>query len=101
MTGSQPQCEGRSEVRQPAATNRISWTREDATETYTGWVSDVATSSIAFVPPTRYQPAPGEAIELTFNAGSQSPHYQRVRVARTTPHDRYFSLVACQTEPPE
>ena len=101
MTDSRPRREARSEARQPAATNRISWMREDASEAYSGWVSDVATSSIAFVTPTRYQPASGEAIVLTFDAGSQSPQYRSVRVVRTAPHDRFLSLVACRNEPDE
>lgn len=90
--------ERRSEVRRRARAERISWARKDAAKTSTGWVSDVSTSGISFVTPTRDLPAPGEAIELTLNAGGRSPRHQSVRVARTAPRDRLFSLVACRTD---
>ena len=92
------QQERRSEGRRRCAPTRIAWARDDATRTCTGWVSDVATCSIAFLTPTRDLPAPGEVIELTLNAGSPLPQHHSVRVARTTPHDRFFSLVACRTD---
>ena len=90
--------ERRSEVRRRAPAERISWTREDAAKISTGWVSDVATSSISFVTPTRDLPMPGETIELTLNSSGQIPRHRSVRVARTAPHDRLFSLVACHTD---
>jgi hypothetical protein len=49
------------------------------------------------VTPKRDTPRPGESIELTFDVGTSAEHYQSVLVARTAPHDRFFSLVACQT----
>lgn len=97
MTESKSRQERRSEVRRRAPAARISWTREDAARTCSGWVNDVAPSSISFVTPNRDLPAPGEAIELTWNAGGPSPQYHSLRVARTAPHDRLFSLVACRT----
>ena len=42
---------------------------------------------------------PGEAIELTFDVGTKVERYQAVQVARTAPHDRFFSIVACQKLP--
>ena len=101
MTESRHQQERRAEVRRSMPARRVSWTRENATRTVTGWASDIANNSIAFVTPTRYQPASGEAIELTFDAGSQSPQYRSVRVVRTAPHDQFLSLVACRNEPDE
>lgn len=99
MTESRREQERRSEGRRCAPAHRISWTRENATRTCTGWVSNVAASGIAFVTPTRDQPAPGEAIELTFDPGSRSPRHRRVRVARTAPYDRFMSIVGCRNEP--
>ncbi len=90
--------ERRCDLRQGAPAERIWWAREDAAKTSTGWVSDVATSSISFITPTRDLPVPGEAIELTLHAGSRLPQHRSVRVARTAPHDRLFSLVACHTD---
>ena len=90
--------ERRSEVRLPASAERISWARKDAVSTTGGWLSDVATSSISFVTPTRDSPVPGDAIELTLNASGRSPQHRSVRVARTAPHDRLLSLVACRTD---
>ena len=101
MTESWQPLERRSEPRRVVAARRVSWAREDATRTCTGWVSDVATSSVAFVTPTRDRPAPGEAIVLTLDAGGRSPRHHSVRVVRTEPHDRLFSLVACRTEATE
>ncbi|MGB2984956.1 MAG: hypothetical protein WBE26_03655 [Phycisphaerae bacterium] len=98
MTELTHQQERRSEVRRCAPATRVSWAREDATKTCTGWVSDIATSSISFVTPTRDRPTPGEPIELTLNAGSQLPQHHAVRVARTESHDQLFSLVACRTD---
>ncbi len=97
MTEPTHQHERRSEVRRRAPATRISWAREDAANICTGWVSDIATSSIAFVTPTREKPNPGEMILLTLNAGSRSPQHRMVQVARTSPHDQLFSLVACRT----
>lgn len=90
--------ERRSEVRKRAPAERISWAKEDATKTSTGWVSDVATSSISFVTPTRDLPVPGETIELTLNGNGPLPLHRSVRVTRTAPHDRLFSLVTCRTD---
>ncbi len=101
MSESGQQPERRSEVRRRAPARHISWTPENATRTYTAWVSDVAESSIAFVTPTRDRPAPGEAIELTFDPGGSAPRYREVRVARTAPYDRFFSIVGCRYEPAE
>ena len=98
MTESCNRQERRSEVRQRVPANRISWTRENAAKAFTGWVSDVATSNIAFVTPTRDQPTLGEMIELTLDPQSRSPRHRSVRVTRTAPHDRFFSLVACRNE---
>jgi len=96
MTTSRPKREQRSEVRRRIPTCRIAWTRPDATHAFSGWVSDMADSSVSFVTPTRDTPKPGEAIELTFDVGTAAEHYQSVQVARTAPHDRFFSLVACE-----
>ena len=98
MTQPVPQQEQRSEMRRRAPADRLSWTRENATKTFTGWVSDVATSSIAFVTPTRDRPDLGEAIELTLDSGSQYPRRRAVRVARTALHDGLFSIVACRND---
>ena len=99
MTEPKPQPERRIEPRLRGAADRISWTRKNATRTCTGWISNTAASSIAFVAPTRDQPVLGETIELTFGPGSSFPQHQRVRVVRTTRHDRFFSLVGCKKEP--
>jgi hypothetical protein len=96
MTISRRKGEQRSEVRRRVPTCRIAWTRPDATHAFTGWISDVADSSVSFVTPTRDIPKPGEAIELTFDAGMQNERYRAVQVARTAPYDRFFSVVACQ-----
>lgn len=98
MTEPTHQYERRSELRRRAPATRISWAREGAAKICTGWVSDVATSSIAFVTPTREKPNPGETILLTLKAGSRSPQHHTVRVAHTSPHDQLFSLVACRTD---
>ena len=99
MTMSGQTSEQRSEVRRRVPTSRIAWTRLDATRAFTGWVSDIAESSVSFVTPTRDTPRPGEAIELTFDVGTEVERYQAVQVARTAPHDRFFSIVACQKLP--
>ena len=86
----------RSQPRRRTPANRVSWTRENADRVCTGWVSDVATSSVAFVTATRDQPAPGEALELTLGATGPHPQYRHVRVARLAPFDSRFTLVACR-----
>ncbi len=101
MTRSRPRGDQRLEVRRRVPTYRIAWTRPDATHAFTGWVSDVAESSVSFVTPTRVMPKRGEAIELTFDVGTKAERYQSAQVARTAPHDRFFSLVACQKMPGE
>lgn len=100
MTEPTHQDERRSEIRRRAPATRISWAREGAAKTCTGWVSDVAASSIAFVTPTREKPSAGEVIELTLGATGRSPQHRSVRVAHTLPHDQLFSLVACRTYAP-
>lgn len=97
MTARRRPEEKRSETRRRVPTCRIAWTRPDGTKAFGGWVSDVAESSVSFVTPKRDTPRPGESIELTFDVGTSAEHYQSVLVARTAPHDRFFSLVACQT----
>ncbi len=99
---SEPQSprERRSEVRRRVPAKRISWTRESGAETCSGWMSDVASSSVAFVAPTRNLPAIGEAIELTFDAQSIHPRHRSARVARTARQVRFFSVVACRTQMP-
>lgn len=101
MTNARHQQDKRSEVRYRAPADRVSWTGETATRTVAGWVSNVATSGIAFVTPTREQPAPGETIEVTFGAGGPTPQHRTVRVAHTAPYDRFFSVVGCRNEPAE
>lgn len=101
MTTSGRKGEQRSEVRRHVATSRIAWTRPDAAKAFTGWVSEIAESSVSFVTPTRDIPRPGEALELTFDVGTQVERYQFVQVARTARHDRFFSIVACQKMPGE
>ena len=90
--------ERRSETRHGPAPERISWAHMHAERICTAWIRDVAASSLAFLTPTRDEPAPGETLELTFGAGGPSPQHLRMRVARTSPYDRFFSLVACQTD---
>ena len=101
MTGQASQQERRAEVRRGACADRISWLRDQATRTHTGWINDVAASSIAFVTPTRDKPSPGEAVELTFGTGSRAPQRRWVRVTSTVPYDRFFSLIGCRDEPPK
>ncbi|MGB2988133.1 MAG: hypothetical protein WBE26_19875 [Phycisphaerae bacterium] len=101
MTEPGHQQERRSEMRHHTSQDRLSWVREKEDVSHTGWVSNVAESSIAFVTPTRDQPTPGEAIELTFGFGSQSRQHQRVRVTRTVPYDQFFSIVGCRSESAE
>ena len=101
MTGPRCQQERRAEVRRGAPADRLSWMRDQATRMHTGWVNDVAASSIAFVTPTRDKPSPGEAVELTFGTGSRAPQHRWVRVTRTAPYDRFFSLIGCRNEPAE
>ena len=86
----------RSQPRRRTPADRVNWTRENADRVCTGFGSDVATSSIAFVTATRDQPALGEALELTLNAGGPRPQYRHVRVARLAPFDSRFTLVACR-----
>ncbi len=99
MTTPDLQRERRSEARNAASNDRISWTHEEARQIYTGWVSDTASSSVAFVTPTRSHPSPGESIELTFAPGGSRPQHRRVRVMRIAPYDRFFSLVGCHDDP--
>ena len=99
MITSKQKHEQRSEVRRRVPTYRIAWTRSDATHAFTGWVSDIAETSVSFVTPTRDTPKRGEALELTFDVGTKAERYQSVQVARTAPHDRFFSIVACQKLP--
>ena len=101
MTQQGFQRERRSEARHRAPTNHISWAQENASGTHPGWLNDVAASSIAFVTSRRDQPSPGEAIELTFTPGGPCPQRRLVRVVRTAPYDRFFSLVGCRNEPAE
>ena len=91
--------ERRREPRRHAPANRISWTREGATETVSGWVSDVAESSIAFVTPARHHLVAGEPIALTLHAGTPSEQHRYVRVVRTSRYDGFFSVVGCRDEP--
>ncbi len=90
--------ERRSQPRRPAPAKRVSWARPDAPKTCTGWISDVAESSVAFVTPRRDTPTVGEAIDLTLDTGRRSQRHRVAQVARTAPHDRYFNLVACRTD---
>jgi hypothetical protein len=99
MSESQDRNEQRVRVRQSAPAKRISWVQKDASRTHVGWVNDADTAGIAFVTPTRDKPSPGESIELTFGPQGPSPRHSRVRVIHTTPYDRFFSIVGCQTEP--
>ncbi len=100
MSEPQSQQERRSEVRRRVPAKRISWTRESGTEVCSGWMSDVASSSVAFVAPTRNLPALGEAIELTFDAQGSHARHRSARVVRTARQDRFFSVVACRTQTP-
>ena len=59
----------RLEERRHVPVKRIAWMRADPSKAFTGWVSDTATSSLAFVTPTRDQPSAGEEIELTIGVG--------------------------------
>ncbi len=95
------QQERRSETRQSAPTKRLVWARENDAQTSTGWVSEIATRSVAFVTPTRCHPTPGEAIELTFDPSGPSPQHREFRVVRAAPYDEYFSIVGCESEGPE
>lgn len=99
MTTPRCQVERRSEVRCAAVPERICWARDGARKVHAGWVRDAAASGLAFVTPTRDQPAPGDELELTFGAGGPSPRYRRIRVMHTGPHDRFFSVVGCRLTP--
>jgi hypothetical protein len=88
--------ERRGEIRRPGLAERISWAREDATTLHTGWVNDTSPAGVAFITPRRFQPAPGDRIELTFGAAGRVHQHAQARVLRTEPYDRYFSIVACQ-----
>ena len=89
----------RAEPRTPAISRRLAWSRAGAAMTATGWVKDISPFGIAFVTRTQDRPAPGEAIDLTIGSATPSPRYRRVRVARTAPFDRFFSLVGCTADP--
>ena len=101
MTGPEPQTERRLEPRWPVPADHIAWAPRNATRTYAGWLSNVGASSVAFVAPTRERPLPGDTIELRLSAAGQSPRHRVVRVARTAPYDRFFSLIGCRSEPAE
>ncbi|MFH1749151.1 MAG: hypothetical protein ABIG44_19130 [Planctomycetota bacterium] len=98
MTSTRDQAERRTEPRHQVPARRISWATDDARQIHAGWIRDVATSSIGFVTPTRDRPASGQVLELTFEPGGPAPQYQRTRVMRTAPCDRYFSVVGCRHE---
>ena len=99
MTGAPPSKERRAESRQQSPSVRIAWARDRATRTCGGWVRDVAASGIAFTAPTRDRLVPGQAIDLTFDPGGPDQQHRRVRVVRTAPDDRFFSVIGCKSEP--
>ncbi|UCE59224.1 MAG: hypothetical protein JSU63_17490 [Phycisphaerales bacterium] len=97
MNGPEHQQDRRSETRQSTPTERLAWARENDKQTSTGWVSNIATRSVAFVTPTRSLPSPGEAIELTFGSSGPSPQHREFRVVRAAPYDEFFSVVGCES----
>jgi hypothetical protein len=99
MTGSSPPKERRAETRQPSPPVRIAWARDRAAQTCGGWVRNVASSGIAFTAPTRDRLVPGQTIDLTFDPGGPDQRHRRLRVVRTAPDDRFFSVIGCKSEP--
>ncbi len=97
MTGHTQQSERRGEVRRPNTADHICWTRETANQTFNGWISDVASTSLSFLTATRDRPNPGETIDLTIGSGGHAPRHQAVTVVRAAPYDQYFSLVGCRS----
>ncbi len=87
--------ERRREPRRMASQERITWTRDPDTKTHGGWVSDVASASVAFVTATREIPNPGEVIDLAVASHEAKPEYRKLKVVRTSPVDHHFSLVGC------
>lgn len=96
MATTQAQDDRRAEARREIGTPRITWTRPKTAGIHTGWVSDVAKTSVTFVTPTRDRPTPGEAINLAPATAAPIPLHKSVQVVRVSPFDRYFSVVGCR-----